>query len=350
MPKILKKPTPAARTKRPAQSARKKRPPKPARKKPLIPAQAALLGTLKHADFVQFTPNGQLLLVGRRDSKTITLWDVTSRDEMPPLKAPAAMTALALSADSRYLAMGTSKGTLAVESTQAAKVAWKTKDPDAGPIGEVLFSLDGSLVIAAPAFRDEGDAWIRVHKTATGEIVSGAGGFEPVAGALCCHLAVSPDGVFLAHSEERSHSVLVWHLPTRQMGACLRLPPRDGRIVRLAFGHTVRQLYVAQEKRVSGWNGENGTEFVQIATEGVQSLAVIDGGASLATLRVSAVVGSDEPTAGLNFWNAESGRLRHTVPLPVQAYGHLASPPDGSLLALPGEKECWVWRVAKLVT
>jgi hypothetical protein len=61
MPKILKEPTPAARTQRSA---------KPACKNPLIPAQVALLGTIKHADFVQFTPNGQLLLVDRKVAKT----------------------------------------------------------------------------------------------------------------------------------------------------------------------------------------------------------------------------------------------------------------------------------------
>ena len=216
----------------------------------------------------------------RDEKKTLTLWDLASGMETPPLKELARVSAVALSADTRYIAMGTKAGILAVDSTQAGKAAWKTKATDDG-IGEVLFTLDGSLVIAASMYKEEGDAWLRVYKTATGEEEKA---FEPVEGARVCHLALSPDGLFLAHSEMPSNSVLVWHLPTRQMAACLRLSKGNGRIVGLTFGNGVKQLYVAQESRVTGWNGENGVGFCDMAVEGVKALAVIDGGATVVTL------------------------------------------------------------------
>jgi hypothetical protein len=149
--------------------------------------------------------------------------------------------------------------------------------------------------------------------------------------------------MFLAHSEVRSHSVLVWHLPTRQMGACIRLNPRDGRIVKLAVGHGIRQLFVAQENRITCWNGENGIALADMAVQGVRSIALIDGGGTLASLR-----GGEQGTA-LNLWNAESGRLRQTIPLPPGGMGHLAAPPAGNFLALPGPKQCWVWNAHRLV-
>src|SRR5204863_2360284 len=106
-------------------------------------------------------------------------------------------------------------------------------------IVDVAFSLDGSLVIAA------GHYWLRVFNAKTGDA---AAGFDPVAGASCPHVALSPDGQFLAHSETHSNSVLVWHLPSRQVGQYIRLPAGEGPITRLAFGPTVRQLYVAQSR------------------------------------------------------------------------------------------------------
>ena len=61
------------------------------------------MGTLRDATFVQFTANGQMLLVARKGVKSVTLWHVNTGDETTPLKALAGLSAVALSADSRYL-------------------------------------------------------------------------------------------------------------------------------------------------------------------------------------------------------------------------------------------------------
>ena len=320
--------------------AKPKAPPKPRAKKiEKIPAKSALAAAIPGASRVLFTANGTAALVVREDKKTLTLYDLATGSETPPLKTLPTASAIALSADSRYIAMGTSTGILAVDSTQAGKIAWKTK-ATGEPIGQVLFSLDGALVFAAAAFKAEGDAWLRVHQTATG-IEETA--FDPVPGARVCHLALSPDGLFLAHSEMRSNTVLIWHLPTRQMGACLQLAKGDGPIVGLAFGSGVKHLYAAQDRRVPAFNAENGLPFADMAVEGVTSLAVIDGGATVVTLR------QGPAGAALNLWHAETGRLRQTIPLPEGPYGPLAAPPGGAHLALPGPKVCWIWNAQKLV-
>ena len=140
----------------------------PKKKKLVIPAKGALVATIPGATRVVFMANGQAVLVARAEKKTLTLWDLQTNTETPPLKALPTFSAVGLSPDNRFIAMGTSTGILAVESTQAGKVAWKTK-AGGEPVGDVLFTLDGSLVIAAAAFAEEGDAWIRVYKTATGE-------------------------------------------------------------------------------------------------------------------------------------------------------------------------------------
>ena len=304
-----------------------------------VPAKAALTAAIPGASRVLFTANGTAVLVVREDKKTLTLYDLATGSETAPLKTLPTASAIALSADSRFIAMGTSTGILAVDSTQAGKVAWKTKATGEG-IGQVLFSLDGALVFAAAAFKAEGDAWFRVHQTATGEEEMA---FDAVAGARVCHLALSPEGLFLAHSEVRSNTVLIWHLPARQMGACLQLGKGNGPIVGLAFGSGVRHLYAAQDRRVTAFNAENGLAFADMAVEGVTSLAVIDGGATVATLR------QGPAGAALNLWQGESGRLRKTIALPEGAYGPLAAPPGGAHLALPGPKVCWIWNAERLV-
>ena len=164
-----------------------------------------------------------------------------------------------------------------------------------------------------------------------------------MAGARCCHLALSPDGLFLAHSEMHSNSVLVWHLPTRQMGVCLRLDRRQGAITGVSFGNHVRHLYVAQERAITGWNGENGTPLAEMRAEGIRSLALVRGGDVVVSLRTG------EKDAALNIWGAETGHLRKTIVLPVGELGPLATPPGGMFLALPTGKECWIWNAEKLV-
>ena len=323
---------------KPSPRARKPAPPR-AGKAPKPPAKSALLAEIPGASRVLFTANGTGLLVVRDEQKTLTLFDLATGMETPPLKELARVSAVALSADTRFIAMGTKSGILAVESSQAGKAAWKTK-ATGEVIGEVLFTLDGSLVIAAGAYQEEGDAWLRVYKTMTGEEEPA---FDPVPGARVCHLALSPDGLFLAHSEVRSNSVLVWHLPTRQMASCLRLNNGNGKIVGLKFGHNVRQLYIAQESRVTGWNGENSVEISNMAVEGVKSLAIIAENNSIITLRVGPA------GSALNLWNAETGRLRKTIPLPEGNYTSLAAPPGGAYVALAGGKICWVWKSEKLL-
>jgi WD40 repeat protein len=323
-----------------------------------VPAKGAILAAIGRAGWVQFAASGRALLVARgmgkgksgAKSKTLTLWDLESGMETPPLAALSTFTAAALSADNRFVAMGTSTGILAVQSSQTGKVVWKTKA--GGPaIGEIVFSLDGSLVIAAAEHpeKDDGkeDAWIRVHRVTDGVAEKG---FDPVKGALCCHLALSPDGMYLAHSEMRSHSVLIWDLRSRQMGACIRLPVGRGQIRDLAFGITARQLFVAQEKQISGWNAENGTRLVTMEAEGdaagFESVAVIQQGGAVTSTRIT------EGRSYLEIWGSESARLRKTVNLPAEKsgdQGQLAVSTDGGMLALPGKKECWVWKVEKLV-
>jgi WD40 repeat protein len=308
------------------------------------PAKHALAAEIPGASRVLFTANGAALLVVREDKKTLTLWDLATGTETPPFKTLPTVSAVALSADNRLIAMGTHTGILAVDSAQAGKVDWKTK-ASGQAIGQVLFTLDGALVITAPRYEEEGDAWFHVYHAATGAEEKA---FEPVAGARVCHLALSSDGLFLAHSEMRSHSVLVWHLPTRQMGACIRLNPQNGAIVGLAFGHSVKELFVGQENRLTAWNGENGLLHAEMAVQGVRSLAVIAGGKTLVSLRRGSGAGAGGGPA-LNLWNAESGRLRKTIDLPAGDYGTLSVPPSGAQVALPGEKVCWVWNAEKLM-
>ncbi|HVT80036.1 MAG TPA: hypothetical protein VHM90_05210 [Phycisphaerae bacterium] len=339
---------PLAPKKKPAQKSSKPAPKsKPKKAAPKIPAKSALVAAIPGATRVVFMANSRAVLVARQEKKTLTLWDLEAGTETPPLKALPTFSAVALSADNRFIAMGTSTGILAVESTQAGKVAWKTKAGEHESVGDILFTLDGSLVIAAATpstsatLSDELDAWIRVHRTATGEEEKA---FDPVKGARCCHLALSPDGKFLAHSEMRSNSVLVWDLQARQMGVCVRLDSRQGKIAGIAFGNHIRQLFVAQERAITGWNGENGTQLVDMRAQGIRSLALVRGGDVIVSLRAG------EMDAALNIWGAETGHLRKTIPLPLEEFGPLAAPPGGTFLALPAGRQSWIWNVEKLVS
>jgi WD40 repeat protein len=301
------------------------------------PAKSALIATLFNVTRLQFTANSQALLLARTSKKTLTLWDLASRSETPPLKALPTFTAVALSTDNHFIAMGTSSGIIAVQSTQTGKILWKTK-ASGEPVADIAFSLDATLVIAT------GPGWLRIHQVSTGDPATG---FDPVPGAQCPHLAFSPDGQFLAHSEIRSNSVLVWHLPTRQVAQFIRLPVPIGKIQRLAFGHTVRTLYIAQSGQISTWNGETGQLVLDFPVAHATSMALIHEGLILATTR--AATDDDKPKPAIDLWSAPTGRHRREIALPPLDFGPLTASPDGNLLALPAAKgPCWLWNTAKL--
>src|SRR5206468_2445067 len=92
LPKTRKaKPEPKRR--QPKVAAKK---PKPAGQ-PAIPAKSALVATIKAASQLQFTSNSQALLIARDKKKTLTLFDLESQTETPPLPALSTFTAVALS-------------------------------------------------------------------------------------------------------------------------------------------------------------------------------------------------------------------------------------------------------------
>src|SRR4051812_11659417 len=122
-----KKP-PTRKPGKPAKKPGKKKASKPVRAamKPAtkfaIPAKGALAATIPSASHIQFTANSRAVLVARLKKKTLTLFDLESQTETPPLPALPTYSAVALSADSRHIAMGTSTGILAVQSTQTGKI------------------------------------------------------------------------------------------------------------------------------------------------------------------------------------------------------------------------------------
>jgi hypothetical protein len=120
----------ATATKRGRKSAKRTTPSKPKKPTPKaapLPAKPALAAIFPDVTRVAFTANSQALLLARTAAKTLTLYDLDTRAETPPLKALANCSAIALSADSRLIAMGTSRGDLVIDSAHTGKTLWKTK-------------------------------------------------------------------------------------------------------------------------------------------------------------------------------------------------------------------------------
>jgi len=289
-----------------------------------IPAKSALLLSIPKVSLLQFAATSRALLLARQKSNDtlVTLYDLESQSESPPLKARPKTSAIALSPDNLCLALATSSGILAVQSTHTGKLLWKSKAGQP-PIRQILFSLDGSLLFAAAEPADEGDAWLRAVKTATGEPDPA---FEPTPGTRCSHLALSPDGLFLACSEIRSNTVLLWHLPTRQLASVLRLPKERGPIADLAFGSSIKHLVIAQKHQLSTWNAENGERDRNVDASIFLNISPLPLPGILAITRLE----NEAPVLELR--GLDTLHLRRTISLPAQAA--LASSPDSTLLAL----------------
>jgi hypothetical protein len=311
-----------------------------------LPAKPALLALLPGVTRIAFTANSQALLLARPAAKSLTLYDLASRTETPPLKALAHCSALALSADSRLIAIGTSKGDLVIDSAHTGKTLWKTRLADEQdkplPILDLAFSIDASLLFATT-----GNSFLHIFHASTGNPLPPAAGFDPIPSAACRHLALSPDGHFLAHAETHSNSILIWHLPSKQVAQFIRLPIPHGPIASLAFGITVRQLHIAQHRHLSTFNGETGQLTLDFPLPPTHSLAVLLDGNILATTQPAT---PDSPKQFLHLHSAPTGRLRRSIPLPPSLQLEpLRASPNTHLITLPTNEHAYLWQADKLV-
>ncbi len=294
---------------------------------------------------VAWSPDGTKIAAGGQLHRALMVWEATSGALLHNLnKEDGSISAVAWSPNGRYMAAGR-WFTLSTRSHVAINI-W---DADTAtrirnllgplPVGQgandvpsraLSFSPDSTLLAAG--HRDA----ISIHSVDTGRLVALARrhGIGRV-------LAFSPDGKQIATSGSVEEGPQLFDVLT---GSHLRSLSADpARPVALAYRPDGREIATAvyQRATITLWDleGRSSHRVLTGHTRPVYALRYSPDGRLLA---------SAAPGGGVVIWSAHTGDRLLTLPNTSEYTDSLAFSPDGSLLAVPVERQVRIWDLSVL--
>ena len=291
-------------------------------------------------------PGGRLMASAGWDG-TVKLWDTAVADREPAIFRGHThqLTCVAISPDGRHLATGSWDNTIKIWNLGGGR-EYRLLDNRLVDVASVVFDPKGQwLATGGWHVRIIEKSTIGTKGITEGEIcvwdMAQAGQAKPRllhghTGGRVSHLAVSPDGRWLASADDgKKATILIWDV---EQGTVLHtLDGHQGPIHRVAFLPDGRLASAGKDRAVHLWDVS--TEKIQQTFQDhggpVRGLAVSPDGKLLASGCADGLV---------RVWSLDTGTLLHTGKGHTDQVVTLAFSPDGRLLASGGEdKKILVW-------
>ena len=314
---------------------------------------------------IAFAPDGSLLATASPEG-FLKLWDPSSGQEIGLIERPEGFTGLTFAQDGRHLLTTGGDGSLNLwdlpPETGLSSKAVKLVDPtliNQFPelTGDAVYSPDGKrLALLIPG------TGITIVEAATGEPLLEI----PLLISYSNPIAFSPDGQLLAGKSD-DLQVTIWDSSS---GAEILVISYPSSISEVAFSPDSRYLATGAENgKVTLWDLESGRSAVtlsghearildiafnkdgrQVATSSADGLTrtwdLDQAGSELYTIAAhegrahdvifnadSSIIASAGDDGLVKLWDAQTGRMRHALPAPIDRFHSPRFSPDGQRLA-----------------
>lgn len=290
-----------------------------------------------------FSPNGKVLATSGKQN-AIFLWDVAAASQTRALAGHTGqITALAFSPDGKRLASGAGDGTIRLwDATNGAEITPCKHLPRVQPL-----SLVKRGVILAQA--DSATTLHHLSET-TGEITAtfpGPSG-PPLQPGMQPHMAVSPNGKFLALVDMEMPTIKLWNVPENR--EAFRLEGHSTRVNRIAFSSDSEHLATlcTQDRTMRVWSTRDGKTvhkfdlpFFNNEEQQLVFRARFAQPQPIFELQIHDIAFSPDrrsvtciaPDGMAYQWEMASGKLRSRIPIGARNVSQLTYSPNGRLIA-----------------
>ena len=320
---------------------------------------ACTLGHSGSVNSVAISPDGQILVSGS-DDKTITIWDLSTGQELRTLTGHSeSVNSVAISPDGQILVSSShtvvSVRTVVNYNSESHTAVMGNVYNTINKIkiwqlstGQELRTLEGDASVLSLAISPDGqilvsgsaDNTIKIWQLSTGEELRTLTGHSESVNSV----AISPDGqIFVSGSDDKT--IEIWQLSTGQKlrtltGAgsinSLAISP-DGQI--LASSHTVMgSMGCLFDTTIKIWQLSTGVELRTLTVDfelDIISLAISPDGQTLV------IVGDYTIT----IWDLSTGQELGTLTGHSESVNSVAISPDGQTLVSGGDDTITIWRV-----
>ncbi|WP_051340066.1 hypothetical protein [Planktothrix agardhii] len=280
---------------------------------------ASVACTLGHSGWVKslaISPDGQILVSGS-DDKTITIWDLSTGQELRTLTGHSeSVNSVAISPDGQIL-VSSSHTVVSVRT-----VVNYNSESHTAVMGNVYNTINK----------------IKIWQLSTGQELRTLEGDASV-----LSLAISPDGQILV-SGSADNTIKIWQLST---GEELRTLTGHSESVNSVAISPDGQILVSgsDDKTIKIWQLSTGQELRTMEGDGsINSLAISPDGQILASSHtVVSFMGGDNDNT-IKIWQLSTGEELRTLTVDLNWWVHsVAISPDGQTLVSGGDDEIMIW-------
>ncbi|HUG68011.1 MAG TPA: protein kinase [Pirellulaceae bacterium] len=275
---------------------------------------------LESTRVVAFSPDGKTLMSGSFDGQ-ICLWDLdTGQQRVQPTGPQSKLTDSALSPDGTLLATSSCDGTVTLWDLTQQQAA-RTIQVSTGHVLCVAFSPDGKILATGNGY-GAADYRVLLWDVATGQQIKEL--FRH--GNSVDSLAFTPDGTAVVSGCAHTDLIVIADVTTGDVRAKLEIPG-PGAHLRLAVSPDGNFLATSNESRITLWDLTTGNTVHQISHPLASRLAFSPDSKTLAS--ISFVVSDPK----LHIWDVTTGEERRAL-RGHQGYGigGLTFAPDGKTL------------------